>query len=170
MQFGSRKAESQDTSSADIMSIVRELIDTEYAIALASVDAHGLPVASYVPFAGCNGRFVIVTSLLAAHTANMSGFAHASLLLAAPSGEGAYARTSLTVDVRVHHCDAGSAEVAAIWNALQRRHGDIVEKLHTGSDYTAFDLEPTRGELNVGTTATYEIDLRQLATALYLTE
>src|SRR5579872_5707282 len=138
---------------------VARLISSSPWIALATAGENGTPSISYVPFAPVNGAFGIVVSRLAAHTANLLARRPAAVLLvdddsAQPE---AYARTRLSVDVSVTPNEPGSTAAGAVWDALERRHGETVSTLRLLPDFDAISLEPRSGRLILGFASAHDI-------------
>ena len=139
-------------------------------LALATLDERGAPSLSYVPFAAYAGTFGIVVSGLAAHTANLRARpASVSVLVVADEREAPgdpYACTRLSVAAGAQLQPRGGPAAAAIWTALERRHGATVQTLRTLPDFEAFALTPAAGRLILGFASAHDLDAGELGALL----
>jgi heme oxygenase (biliverdin-IX-beta and delta-forming) len=135
------------------------LIAAQSWLALATVDESGVPSASYVPYAPIDGAFGIVVSRLAAHTANLAARRPASILVVDDGGRDrdAYARTRLSVAVEASAHAPGSQTWAAIWSALESRHGATVRILRELPDFYAVSLAPEHGRIVMGFASAHDV-------------
>jgi heme iron utilization protein len=136
--------------------------------ALATLDAHGDPATSYVPFAAVRGAFGIVVSGLAAHAAHLAARPLVSLLAVGPEPpEGdAFARARIAIEALAHEAPRDSAEARAIWDALAVRHGETAALLRTLPDFRAIRLVPLRARLVLSFAAASDLDAAALETLL----
>jgi putative heme iron utilization protein len=144
------------------------LISAQSWLALATVDAGGVPAVSYVPFATVDGAFGIVVSRLAAHTANLVARRPASVLLVdddAPGGD-AYDRVRFSIGVTASPNAPGSATSDAIWSALETRHGATVRILRELPDFAAVSLTPQSGRIVLGFASAHDIGAAALGELL----
>lgn len=146
-------------NGAEVRREAGRLLSQQHWLALGTIDPAGNPSVTYAPFAAVDGAFGVVVSRLAAHTANLLAHPRASLLLvdtaAAPSD--AYACARLSVSVAVHPMDAGSAQAADVWSALEARHGTTVSVLRTLPDFHAILFVPEQGRLVGGFAMAHEM-------------
>ena len=135
------------------------LIAAQSWLALATVDEHGTPSASYVPCAPVDGAFGIVVSRLAAHTANLAARRAASILLVDDDGRDhdAFARVRLSIAVQASAHAPASATWTAIWSALERRHGATVRILRELPDFVAVSLAPEHGRIVMGFASAHDV-------------
>ncbi|MBV8600783.1 MAG: pyridoxamine 5'-phosphate oxidase family protein [Candidatus Eremiobacteraeota bacterium] len=146
----------------------RRLLDGTGWLGLATVDEGGTPSASYVPFALVGGRFGIVVSRLAAHTEHLKARRPASALFVDEESRSEevdrdpYARSRLSVAIQASLQPAGSAEAAAIWSALERRHGVTVAVLRELPDFDAVALAPGGGRLVLGFASAHDLDAGEI--------
>lgn len=143
------------------------LISTQAWCALGTVDAGGVPLVTYAPFAPVDGAFGIAVTRLAAHTVNLLERRPASVLVVDAGFAGdAYAQPRITVAVTARPNPAGSAQAGAVWSALSARHGETVSVLRTLPDFEAISLEPVSGRLILGFAAAHDLDGGALAELL----
>lgn len=157
--------------TADVRREAGRLIAAQRWFALATIDGHGVPSASYVPFAVASGAFGMAASRLAAHTANLLARRPASILFvgdggAASAQRDAYAQERFSIRIDPRPQPRGSAEAEAIWAALEVRHGATVSVLRTLPDFEAIALAPAGGRLVLGFAAAYDLDGPALADVL----
>lgn len=147
------------TESTEPRREAARLIANQSWLALATVDAGGIPAVSYVPFAAVDGAFGIVVSGLAAHTANLAAGRPASVLLVDDSGRDgdAYARVRFSIGVRAAPNAPRSAIADAIWSALETRHGATVRTLRELPDFAAVSLRPQSGRIILGFASAHDI-------------
>jgi len=136
-----------------------QLIAKQLWLALATSGERGAVEISYVPFAPVEGRFGVVVSRLAAHTANLLAGRSTSVLVVDgdPNLEDSYARSRFSIDVTPHVHAPGSPEANAVWTALEARQGGTVQTLRMLPDFTAIALEPERGRLVLGFASAHNI-------------
>jgi len=136
------------------------LVSAQSWLALATVDASGVPALSYVPFAPADAAFGVVVSGLAAHTANLLARRPASVLLVEddPSPRDAYARARFSAAVTPWPHAPGSPQAEAVWSALEARQGETVRVLRTLSDFRAVSLAPADGRLVLGFASAHDLE------------
>lgn len=135
------------------------LIAAQPWLALATVDERGAPSASYVPCAPVGGAFGIVVSRLAAHTANLAARRAASILLVDDEGRGqdAFTRVRLSMSVQASAHAPETEPWAAIWSALENRHGATVRTLRELPDFHAVSLAPEQGRIVLGFASAHDV-------------
>lgn len=163
-----RGAETRSMRAEDRRRAAARLISAQSWLALATVDEHGVPALSYVPFAPADGAFGVVVSGLAAHTAHLLARRAASVLLVEenPEQPDAYARARLSAAVTASPHAPGSAQAEAVWSALQARQGETVLVLRTLPDFRAVSLAPANGRLVLGFASAHDLDGAALAELL----
>lgn len=152
----------------DRLRAAARLISAQAWLALATVDEHGVPSLSYVPFAPANGAFGVVVSGLAAHTAHLLARRPASVLLVDddPAQRDAYARARFSAAVTASPHASGSAEAEAVWSALEARQSGTVRALRTLSDFRAVSLAPGSGRLVLGFAAAHDLEAAEIVRLL----
>jgi heme iron utilization protein len=144
------------------------LLSAQRWLALAIVDADGLPAVSYVPFAVIGGAFGIVVSRLAAHSAPLLAGCASSVLLVDSDTQtsDAYTRARLSIGVTAVPQTAGSAGAQQVWNALESRQGETVRMLRALPDFNAILLEPVQGRLVLGFASAHDLSGSQIVKLL----
>ena len=117
-------------SPEEIASRAIRLIEESRAVALATIDQHGRPAASYLPFARIGDRLCALVSGLAAHTRDLASRPSVSLLFLDrdPTSE-VYARPRMTVEATTAFVERGSADGNAICAAIEARLGETARIL-----------------------------------------
>lgn len=135
---------------------------------LATVGAEGSPNASYVPFAPFDAGLAIVVSRLAAHTANLMTRARSSALIVSDDVEpsGAYARPRIAIEVTARPAPTDSQESAAVWTALEARHGELVATLRMLPDFQPIVLVPQSARLVLGFASAHDLDASETLTVV----
>jgi putative heme iron utilization protein len=151
----------------DVADRAVRLIDEADALALATIDQHGRPSASYLPFARIGDRLCALVSGLAAHTRDLASRPSVSLLFLDPNASGeAYARPRMTVTATTAFVERGSADGDAICSAIEARLGETVRVLCDLPDFVPlfFTLGAARVVLGFG--SAHNIDGETLCAAL----
>jgi putative heme iron utilization protein len=161
-------------NEADARREAARLIFAQRWFALGTIDEHGVPNVSYVPFAVAGGAFSMVASRLAAHSANLLARRPASILLVDEGEPGrmqrdAYAQPRFSIGVDPRPQSRGSAPADAIWASLEARHGATAAVLRTLPDFEAIALVPTGGRLVLGFASARDIDGPAIIDAFGLT-
>lgn len=138
------------------------------SLMLSTVDAEGMPHASYAPFVQDEDvRFYIFVSGLSPHTTHLLQTGLASILLiddesATPQ---IFARPRLSYQCRAVLLDRDTDFWQQVANRFQTRFGDIIEMLRQLNDFQIIQLTPAAGRFVVGFGAAYQVnpeDLSQL--------
>ena len=127
-----------------------EMLGTAPWLTLATIDSAGMPLATYAPYALVPNAFGIVVSGLAAHTQALLEQRRVSVLVVdVQHADSNYARPRVTVDCAVDIVSE-AVRVEALWSALERRHGAVVQTLRTLPDFRALALVPLAARLVLG--------------------
>lgn len=140
----------------------RILVSTPW-LTLATVGADGAPLASYAPFALFADGLGIAVSRLSAHTAHLFERRRASVLVVAdePGRANPYARPRITIEVIVRRAMPDVDRAAAVWDALEARHGGLTQTLRALPDFEPFVLEPVQARLILGFGSASDLDAAQ---------
>lgn len=124
------------------------------SLTLATVDASGLPAASYAPcvFDETSVAFYVLLSTLAEHTANLQHSPHASILVLREdqATRQPFARERISYDCDATPVARHSEEWTMTLARFAQRFGEIVRVLEQLPDFMLFRLSPTRGRFVVG--------------------
>ncbi|MEO0534402.1 MAG: pyridoxamine 5'-phosphate oxidase family protein [Cyanobacteria bacterium P01_A01_bin.123] len=132
---------------------------------LSTVNAEGIPNASYAPFVMDEQRnFYIYVSGLAPHTHNLEATGKVSLLLIEDESQvkQIFARQRLTYNCNVTLLLRESEPWNAIADQFEARFGNIIQMLRGLGDFRIFKLKPYGGRFVMGFGAAYGIDPQDL--------
>lgn len=130
------------------------------SIILSTVDAEGLPNASYTPFVmDEEKRIYIYVSGLATHTKNIYANSKVSVLFIEDESQTKqiFARRRLSFDCDPDLLTRDTPEWLEIVDKFQEKFGEIIEMLRSLPDFRIFQLIPTKGRFVVGFGAAYQI-------------
>lgn len=127
-------------------------VDQCKSLQLATVNQQGQPLASYAPFFRSeSGDFYIFVSTLSPHTCNLSkGIAGILLIEDESRTSQIYARTRLGFSCSCEQVMPERSEYAVILQALEERHGSVVQTLRTLADFRMYCLHPESGAFVIG--------------------
>ncbi len=150
------------TDIPDKKNIERQLngfLQDTHALMLATVNAEGLPEASYAPYVAHEGCYYIFISQLASHTANLqhSGVASVLLMNTEDSGQ-AFARKRLTCHCKATVIARQEALFESILRLMEERFGKLIRTLRELGDFNLFQLDPIKGNYVAGFGQAFEID------------
>ncbi len=130
------------------------------SIILSTVDAEGLPNASYTPFVmDEEKRIYIYVSGLATHTKNIYANPKVSVLFIEDESQTKqiFARRRLSFDCDSNVLTRDTPQWLEIVDKFQEKFGEIIEMLRGLPDFRIFQLTPTKGRFVVGFGAAYQI-------------
>ncbi|HCK76261.1 MAG TPA: pyridoxamine 5-phosphate oxidase [Gammaproteobacteria bacterium] len=158
------------TLDAKLRTECEEFIGEFGSLLLSTLNPDGSPDLSYTPFVDHEGRFLILTSHLSAHTGNLINDARATILFIEDEGvcEQIYARRRLRFQ-----CEAQRlAKEAQNWNPLidlfAERFGGIIDTLRMLPDFELFALKPLGGQWVKGFGKAFNFDGRIQGDAIHL--
>lgn len=156
--------ETQKTDNAEAVATAHEalhtLLTTQQSAVLATVNADGLPLASYAPFVADPAKnFYVFASTLSQHTGNLLRTGQASVMLIADEAETTqiFARARLTFACTAAELprDGETWQVAAAH--YEERFASMFSLLRGLGDFKMFKLKPYSGALVVGFGAAYTV-------------
>ncbi|GIU47532.1 heme utilization protein HutZ [Shewanella algidipiscicola] len=114
---------------------------------LATQDQHGVPNASYAPFALADDGFYILVSELARHGTNLKASKLLSVMLLEDEAEAksVFARKRLTFDATAESVARGSDSFSKGVAALSARFGEMIDNLAELNDFNLYKLTPHQG-------------------------
>jgi heme iron utilization protein len=130
------------------------------SIILSTVDAEGLPNASYTPFVMDEKKHIyIYVSGLATHTKNIYANSRVSVLFIEDEAQTKqiFARRRLSFDCDPILLARDTPQWLGIIEKFQEKFGGIIEMLHSLPDFRIFQLTPTSGRFVIGFGAAYQI-------------
>lgn len=144
---------------------ISEFLQQQKSLLLASKTEQDEPYASYSPYALGDECLYILISDIAVHAQNLAKNPNASILVIEDeaTAERIYARVRLNYTVNAKELAFDSADWQQGIQALQSRHGDIVENLSQLSDFHLFKLAPQGGRYVKGFGKAYSLAAGSLA-------
>jgi len=139
---------------------VRELIDRNKSVILASVDAEGIPNSSYAPFVQVDNTLYILVSFMAKHTKNLAEGRITSVMFIEDESatKQIYARERLTIEAAPSQIERDSD----LWNTviikLKETHGKVVDVIADMQDFILIALKPLKGSYVNGFGSAYFVD------------
>ena len=151
---------------------VQDFRDSRKTLQLATINAEGIPNATYAPFAFDSQAYYILVSDIAAHGRNLKINRNVSILMIEDESEckQIYARKRLTFDTRAELVERNTEAWQQGVNALQNRFGDIIENLSQLGDFNLYRLVPESGRYVKGFGQAFEISGNDLLDFVHLTE
>lgn len=151
---------------------IQEFKEQCKTIVLATLDAQGNPNVSYAPFVINNGEYQVLISTVARHARNLMEVPKVSLMLLEDESKSReiYARRRLTFDATVRMLPRHSEEWEQSVQALQARHGEIVENLSKLEDFNLFCFKPTAGLFVKGFGKAFQVSPDELVNFVHLDE
>ena len=154
---------------ARLTAALRELLQAQRTASLGTLDEHGAPFVSMVPYAllPASGELVVHVSGLAAHTRNLERQPRAALMVcqAEVAGEPVHALARVSMDVTALPCPAGSAEHAAARAAYLARFPEA-EPMTALGDFRFVRLQPIGARQVAGFGAARSLDAAELRAAI----
>lgn len=151
---------------------IQEFKEQCKTIVLATLDAQGNPNVSYAPFVINNGEYQVLISTVARHARNLMEVPKVSLMLLEDESKSReiYARRRLTFDASVRMLARHSEEWEQSVQALQARHGEIVENLSKLEDFNLFCFKPIAGLFVKGFGKAFQVSPDELVNFVHLDE
>ncbi|NET37552.1 MAG: HugZ family protein [Cyanothece sp. SIO1E1] len=142
------------------------------SVMLSTVNASGMPHASYAPFVMDEAKNVyIFVSGLSTHTQNLRTTGKACVLLIEDEAKSQqiFARRRLTLDCRATLLERGQPSWNGIADKFQARFGKLIEMFRELEDFNIFKLVPDAGRFVIGFGAAYKINADNLNTLEHIT-
>lgn len=151
---------------------IQEFKEQCKTIVLATLDKEGNPNVSYAPFAINNGEYQVLISTIARHARNLQEVPKVSLMLLEDESQSReiYARRRLTFDATAHVLERNSPEWESAVQALQARHGEIVENLSKLGDFNVFSFKPEQGLFVKGFGKAFQVSPDELVNFVHLVD
>ncbi len=144
---------------------IMAFINSRRSLQLASIDAEGVPFASYAPFAVGNECLYVLLSEIALHAINLQANPAASVLIIEDEDSAGelFARVRVNYTVRAERIEYGSQDWHTAMATLTDRHGERPKKLGEHTDFKMFRLVPERGRYVKGFGKAYTLAGESLA-------
>lgn len=151
---------------------VQAFRDSRKTLQLATINAEGIPNATYAPFAFDSSAYYILVSDIAAHGRNLKNNRNVSILMIEDESEckHIYARKRLTFDTRAELVERDTQAWQQGVDALQARFGEIIDNLSQLGDFNLYRLIPESGRYVKGFGQAFEISGNDLLDFVHLTE
>ncbi|MEM7792920.1 MAG: pyridoxamine 5'-phosphate oxidase family protein [Cyanobacteria bacterium P01_C01_bin.118] len=130
------------------------------SIILSTVNADGVPQASYAPFLmDGDKRIYIYVSGLSAHTANLKHTGRASVLFIEDEAQTQeiFARRRLTYECMATVLPRETQEWQALIERFEQQFGNVIGLMKGLSDFQLFQLQPQAGQFVIGFGAAYRV-------------
>ena len=131
------------------------------SIILSTVNAEGMPQASYAPFLmDGDKRIYIYVSGLSAHTANLKQTSRASVLFIEDEAQTQeiFARRRLTYDCTATALPRETPEWHGLIERFEQQFGNVIGLMKGLPDFQLFQLQPQAGQFVVGFGAAYRVN------------
>ncbi|MEM8544441.1 MAG: pyridoxamine 5'-phosphate oxidase family protein [Cyanobacteria bacterium P01_H01_bin.119] len=158
-------------SYTDALRAYQQLPERVQSAMLATVNAKGVPNASYAPFVRDNQcSFYLFVSGLSPHTQNLAQTGKASLMLIEDEANASqiFARQRLSYDCSVSLVPRESDGWSAIADRFEARFGGLVQTLRGLGDFRIFQLSPYQGRFVMGFGAAYQVDPQDLSQLIHI--
>jgi putative heme iron utilization protein len=140
--------------------IYEPFLDSFRSLILATVNAGGLPEASYAPYVRDEDKnFYLLASELANHTANLMTSTQASVLFIEDEDKSQqiFGRRRLSFSCQVKEVNRSDRQWTTIIDRMRLAHGERVAAIATLEDFHLFKLIPQQGRFVQGFGGIYEI-------------
>lgn len=119
---------------------------------LATVDAQGMPEASYAPYVRHGGAYWVFVSELSAHARNLLAQPRCGVLFVVEESKARnlFARERLSLRCRAQEFARSSLEFAAVMPLFREQFGPVVDVLLELPDFHLFGLTPIEGQYVAG--------------------
>ena len=135
------------------------------SVVLGTVDAQGMPLASYAPYAMDEQRRIyIMLSGMSPHSQNLETTAKASALFIEDEAQtkNIFARKRLSYECTVSIVPRSNPRFDEVADLLYERLGSTIERLRLMPDFRLFELVPQSGRFVIGFGSAYEVSGEQL--------
>ena len=141
---------------------IEELVSNCKSVILATVNAEGIPNASYAPFARMENRFYILVSFMSHHTLNLRDIGKVSAMFIEDEADTRqiYARDRLTFEMKTREITRDTALWEEAVSRLKERHGKVLDILVTLKDFIMIELSPVSGSYVNGFGSAYYVNSR----------
>ena len=151
-----------EEKQAHAQSVLRELLDSQKTISLATTHGNGLPQVSYTPVAvDSENKAYLFVSELSDHTANLRERGTVSLMWIQDEAttNQLFARNRLTVEGKAEFIDRDSEGWGHAAATYRERFGKFFDQLTQLRDFHMFCVTPEKARIVVGFGAAFEIGL-----------
>ncbi len=145
----------------------QNLLDKQQSLQMATLDAEGLPEASYAPFVWFDDACYLFLSLLARHTQNLNVNPSISLLLIEDQADARnqFARRRIIWQGRAEKIEREAELFKAVMQVFRDRFGGFIDVIEPLQDFQLFKISPTSGRFIRGFAQAFQLsgdDLKQI--------
>ncbi|MBO1927062.1 pyridoxamine 5'-phosphate oxidase family protein [Thiomicrorhabdus sp. 6S2-11] len=146
-------------SMDEVLLEFHEFTGSKKSVVLGTVGGDGSPEASYAPVLKLNNRFYIYVSELSKHTENLLNHLQASLLFIEDEmkSKQIFARQRATIKTHVKEIQRGKEAWEKILDAMQGKHGGLIEMLKPLDDFHLFEITPIEASYVRGFAQAYKV-------------
>lgn len=147
------------TNLDEILKTCRAFAQARKTLQLATVDAQGIPEASYAPYVQHEGRYYVYLSQLAKHNANLNQRPMCSVLLIEDEDDAGhlFARQRLTLQCTVRVWERDSVRFEQVLDLFAQRFGEFMKVIRPLQDFQLFELQPQSGSYVAGFAKAYSL-------------
>ena len=137
----------------------QNLLDKQQSLQMATLDAEGLPEASYAPFVWYDDACYLFLSLLARHTQNLNVNPSLSLLLIEDQADARnqFARRRIIWQGLAEKIERDSDLFKAVMQAFRDRFGDFIDIIEPLQDFQLFKVTPKSGRFIRGFAQAFQL-------------
>ncbi|QDF66162.1 heme utilization protein HutZ [Shewanella sp. SNU WT4] len=137
----------QERLASKLLPEINQFKHSRHTLQLATCDQHGLPNASYAPYALADKGFYILVSDMARHGMNLKQSSLVSVMLLEDESEAktVFARKRLTFDAHAKCIGRDNPDFNLGVAALTARFGDMIAELAALADFNLYQLRPQQG-------------------------
>ena len=137
----------------------QNLLDKQQSLQMATLDAEGLPEASYAPFVWYDDACYLFLSLLARHTQNLNVNPSLSLLLIEDQADARnqFARRRIIWQGLAEKIERDDNLFKAVMQAFRDRFGDFIDIIEPLQDFQLFKVTPKSGRFIRGFAQAFQL-------------
>ncbi|GJL80944.1 MAG: heme utilization protein HutZ [marine bacterium B5-7] len=143
----------------DRRELIKELIDGQRTLIVATVSDDGAPLASYAPFIRVDGIFYLFLSRLSDHTSNLIKQRSAGIMVIEDESHcvDVFARQRVNFQCKVSVVESHDPRRQILLDRMSERFGDIVDTLRALPDFILFGIQPIEGSYVEGFGRAFDI-------------
>ncbi len=146
-------------SVSDQSNVLEEFLGNFKSLTLSTIDENNLPFTSYAPFIKHDHKYYIYISSIAKHFTNLEKHKNVSLFFIEDenSCENIFARKRVNLQCDVKKLDRDTEEFNDLMDLFQDKHGEMISRLKTMTDFYIHEFMPNSGQAIFGFGAAYDI-------------
>ncbi len=149
----------QQINLETVRSEYHKLRDQRRSLQMATIDANGLPEASYAPFVWFENACYLFLSQLARHTQNLNVNPSLGLLLIEDESEARnqFARRRIIWQGRAEVIDRENELFKTVMQGFRDRFGDFIDIIEPLQDFQLFKVTPKSGRFISGFAQAFQL-------------